>query len=109
MRGVDFLSTPFAYSGINDAHNCFDGPYYIERDRYQGYRGRVRIQTRAEELRHVLQTSGKYMHPWYVNLNELPESVLNPITAHKSGSVLLSVSARFGCGHLQLHELVRPG
>jgi S-adenosylmethionine:tRNA ribosyltransferase-isomerase len=72
----------------------FDGPYYIERDRYQGYRGRVRIRARAEELRHVLQTSGKYMHPWYVNLNELPESILNPITAHKSGSVLLSEPAR---------------
>jgi S-adenosylmethionine:tRNA-ribosyltransferase-isomerase (queuine synthetase) len=46
----------------------FDGPYYIERGRYQGYRGRVRIQASAEELRHVLETSGKYMHPWYVNL-----------------------------------------
>ena len=49
----------------------FDGPYYIERDRYQGYRGRVRIQARADALRHVLQTKGRYMHPWYVNLNEL--------------------------------------
>jgi S-adenosylmethionine:tRNA ribosyltransferase-isomerase len=72
----------------------FDAPYYLERDRYQGYRGRVRIQARAEELRHVLQASGMYMHSWYVNLNELPESILNPITAHKSGSVLLSEPAR---------------
>jgi S-adenosylmethionine:tRNA ribosyltransferase-isomerase len=72
----------------------FDAPYYIKRDRYQGYRGRVRIQASAEELQQVLQTSGKYMHPWYVNLNELPESILNPITAPKSGSVLLSEPAR---------------
>jgi len=72
----------------------FDGSYYIERDRYQGYRGRVRIQARADALRHVLQTRGRYMHPWYVNLNELPESILNPITAHKPGSVLLSEPAR---------------
>jgi len=72
----------------------FDAPYYIERDRYQGYRGRVRIQARADQLRHVLQTSGMYMHPWYVNLNELPESILNPTTTHKSGSVLLSEPAR---------------
>jgi S-adenosylmethionine:tRNA ribosyltransferase-isomerase len=72
----------------------FDAPYYIERDRYQGYRGRVRIQAHADQLRHLLQTSGMYMHPWYVNLNELPESILNPITAHKSGSVLLSEPAR---------------
>ena len=72
----------------------FDGPYYIERDRYQGYRGRVRIRASAERLRQVLQSSGKYMHPWYVDLNQLPESVLNPITALKSGSVLLSEPAR---------------
>jgi S-adenosylmethionine:tRNA ribosyltransferase-isomerase len=72
----------------------FDGSYYIERGRYQGYRGRVRIQASPEVLRHVLETSGKYMHPWYVNLNELPESILNPITALKPGSVLLSEPAR---------------
>jgi S-adenosylmethionine:tRNA ribosyltransferase-isomerase len=72
----------------------FDAPYYIERDRYHGYRGLVRIQASAEELQQLLQTSGKYMHPWYINLNELPESILNPITALKSGSVLLSEPAR---------------
>jgi S-adenosylmethionine:tRNA ribosyltransferase-isomerase len=72
----------------------FDAPYYIERDRYQGYRGRVRIEAPAQELRRALQTGGRYMHPWYVNLNELPESFLNPITALKSGSVLLSEPAR---------------
>ena len=72
----------------------FDAPYYLERDRYQGYRGLVRLEVSAEDLRHVLQTSGKYMHPWYVNLNELPESILNPITSTKPGSVLLSEPAR---------------
>ena len=34
------------------------------------------------------------MHPWYVDLNELPESTLNPITSSKPGSVLLSEPAR---------------
>ena len=72
----------------------FDGPYYLERDRYQGYRGLVRIEASAEGLRNVLQSSGKYMHPWYVDLNELPESTLNPITSSKPGSVLLSEPAR---------------
>jgi S-adenosylmethionine:tRNA ribosyltransferase-isomerase len=72
----------------------FDGPYYIERDRYQGYRGLVRIHANEEQLRQVLQTSGKYMHPWYIDLNELPETMLNPLTSTKAGSVLLSEPAR---------------
>jgi S-adenosylmethionine:tRNA ribosyltransferase-isomerase len=72
----------------------FDAPYYIERDRYRGYRGRVRIEASAEELRRALQASGAYMHPWYVNLNDLPESALDPLTARKPGSVLLSEPAR---------------
>jgi S-adenosylmethionine:tRNA-ribosyltransferase-isomerase (queuine synthetase) len=72
----------------------FDGAYYIERNRYHGYRGLARIQASAENLRRVLQTSGKYMHPWYVDLNQLPESMLNPLTSSKLGSVLLSEPAR---------------
>jgi S-adenosylmethionine:tRNA ribosyltransferase-isomerase len=34
------------------------------------------------------------MHPWYANLNELPEHVLNPATTTRLGSVLLSEPAR---------------
>jgi S-adenosylmethionine:tRNA ribosyltransferase-isomerase len=72
----------------------FDGAYWIEKNRYCGYRGLVQIDQSDDQLRQLINQTGKYMHPWYTNLNELPESDLNPVIAKRGGSVLIAEPSR---------------
>jgi len=72
----------------------FESPYWIREDYYDGYRGVIRIDQSEEELRAVLQDHGKYMHPWYTNINALSGEQLNPVVTTKTGGVLLSEPAR---------------
>lgn len=72
----------------------FDGGYWIEKDRYKGFRALAKINIDASELRATLDKYGKLMHPWYANLNNMPKSILNPITSSKTGGVLVSEPAR---------------
>ena len=72
----------------------FDGAYWLERNRYQGYRGRIKINLDQAGLRAVLNARGLYMHPWYTDINELPEDILNPSTTTLGGGALLSEPSR---------------
>ncbi len=72
----------------------FDGGYWVEKDRYEGFRGLVKVDVDANILREVLSEKGKLMHPWYADLNKMNKSMLNPITSSKAGSVLLSEPGR---------------
>jgi S-adenosylmethionine:tRNA-ribosyltransferase-isomerase (queuine synthetase) len=72
----------------------FDGPYWIEKNRYHGYRGMVEIALSPEALRRELNARGSYMHPWYTNLNDLPEETLNPAGVTSATAALLAEPAR---------------
>ena len=72
----------------------FDGPYWIEKNRYRGYRGVVEISVDPQALRAVLDSRGSYMHPWYTNLNDLPEETLNPVGITCATAALLAEPAR---------------
>lgn len=72
----------------------FDGSYWVVKDKYKGYRGLVQIDVHAGELRSILDTHGKLMHPWYAELNKMPKYLLNPIMAKRTGGILLSEPAR---------------
>lgn len=72
----------------------FDGPYWIERNRYRGYRGIVEISLDSHALRRELDARGSYMHPWYTNLNDLPEESLNPPGVTQATAALLAEPAR---------------
>ncbi len=72
----------------------FDGGYWVERDKYDGYRGLARIDQSPGLVRRLLDSKGTYMHPWYANLNTLDRSRLNPAMTRKAGGVLLSEPSR---------------
>jgi S-adenosylmethionine:tRNA ribosyltransferase-isomerase len=72
----------------------FDGPYWIEKNRYHGYRGLVEISVGPKTLRAELDARGSYMHPWYTNLNDLPEETLNPAGITSATAALLAEPAR---------------
>ncbi|MFJ9753135.1 S-adenosylmethionine:tRNA ribosyltransferase-isomerase [Streptomyces chartreusis] len=77
-----------------DRISDFDAENWIEKDKYRRYRAVVRISTDSEGLREALDSSGRYMYPWYTNHDEIDEQDLNPITTRRLGSVLVSESAR---------------
>jgi S-adenosylmethionine:tRNA ribosyltransferase-isomerase len=72
----------------------FDGPYWIEKGRYTGYRGRVRIEQPTQTLYAVLNAVGLLMHPWYTDLNRLAREKLNPETTVFNNAVHVSEPAR---------------
>ena len=72
----------------------FESPYWIREDYYDGYRGVIHIDQSDEDLRAALDNRGKYMHPWYTNINALNGEQLNPVTTTRTGGVLLSEPAR---------------
>ncbi|WP_438868229.1 S-adenosylmethionine:tRNA ribosyltransferase-isomerase [Pseudomonas sp. L1(2025)] len=72
----------------------FDGPYWIERDRYVGFRGLVTIEQSPAELAEVLAGRGKLMHPWYTDLNKLDVKKLNPENTVINNAVHVSEPAR---------------
>lgn len=81
---------------VVDPHRIseFDAHYWIEKDRYQGYRGLIRISATHGELRRALEGEGKFMYPWYTNLDRLEKGDLYPITTQRLGAVLISEPAR---------------
>ncbi len=72
----------------------FDGGYWVEKDRYKGFRGFVEINVDEVSLRKLLNKQGKLMHPWYADLNNLKVTKLNPYMSSRTGSVLLSEPSR---------------
>lgn len=72
----------------------FDAAFWLERDRYKGYRGVVHIDQATHELSTVLSGQGTLMHPWYINLNDLDPHLLNPPYVRKRAAVLISEPAR---------------
>ncbi len=72
----------------------FDGPYWIEKNRYRGYRGLIEVSLTPEVLRRELDARGSYMHPWYTNLNDLPEETLNPAGVTSATAALLAEPSR---------------
>lgn len=72
----------------------FDGGYWVERDKFDGYRGLAHVDQSPELVRQLLDSDGTYMHPWYADLNALDRSRLNPTMTRKSGGVLLSEPSR---------------
>lgn len=72
----------------------FDGPYWIERDKYVGFRGLVTIEQSPDELAEVLSGRGKLMHPWYTDLNTLDVKKLNPENTTINNAVHVSEPAR---------------
>ncbi len=72
----------------------FDGPYWIEKNRYHGYRGLIEISLTPAALRRELDARGSYMHPWYTNLNDLPEESLNPAGVTSATAALLAEPSR---------------
>nr|VFJ96762.1 MAG: S-adenosylmethionine:tRNA ribosyltransferase-isomerase [Candidatus Kentron sp. H]VFJ97835.1 MAG: S-adenosylmethionine:tRNA ribosyltransferase-isomerase [Candidatus Kentron sp. H]VFK03270.1 MAG: S-adenosylmethionine:tRNA ribosyltransferase-isomerase [Candidatus Kentron sp. H] len=72
----------------------FDGGYWIKRNTYQAYRGKVKIDHDEPALRALLEQSGKYMHPWYNDLNSYSPEQLNPVITEKTGAALLSEPSR---------------
>jgi S-adenosylmethionine:tRNA ribosyltransferase-isomerase len=72
----------------------FDGGYWIQRHKFKGYRGSIRVDQHPDSIRKLLDRYGKYMHPWYADINELPEESLNPEITNKKGAVLLSEPSR---------------
>jgi len=72
----------------------FDGPYWIEKDKYIGYRGLVEIDQDPSQLAKQLNNHGLLMHPWYSDLNKLPTRSLNPHTTTINNAVHVSEPAR---------------
>ncbi|NEA36912.1 S-adenosylmethionine:tRNA ribosyltransferase-isomerase [Streptomyces sp. SID13031] len=72
----------------------FDAQYWIERDRYHGYRALIRCAATKDQLRQSLDVHGAFMYPWYTNHEHLAEDELNPITTRRLGAVLVSEPAR---------------
>lgn len=84
----------------------FDGSYWIEKDRYQGYRGRLKLDP-GQDLQAALTRSGKLMHPWYADLNQLEIEKLNQFTS-KNTSVHPSEPARRITGAMR-HQFAARG
>lgn len=72
----------------------FDGGYWVEHNKYKGYRAIIQISEDIDFLKNELHLNGLYMHPWYADLNSMDESLLNPVTSKVLGSVLLSEPSR---------------
>ncbi|MDD2476764.1 MAG: S-adenosylmethionine:tRNA ribosyltransferase-isomerase [Dysgonamonadaceae bacterium] len=72
----------------------FDGGYWVEKDRYKGFRGLVEISCDTTTLMNELNQNGDLIYPWYANLDQLPKKILNPITSEKTGGILVSEPAR---------------
>lgn len=72
----------------------FDGGYWVEHNKYKGYRALIEISEDIDFLKRELQLNGLYMHPWYADLNSMDEKLLNPVTSKVLGSVLLSEPSR---------------
>lgn len=93
--GNDIKFTDCAMTGkILNKTGEFDGGYWVEHNRYKGYRALVEITEDIDFLRKELKQKGLYMHPWYADLNSMDESLLNPVTSNTLGSVLLSEPSR---------------
>lgn len=92
--GFDFETVDGIKGTIVKKTLDFDGGYWVEKDRYKGLRGIVKINVDAVKLRESLNRHGKLMHPWYANINNMPRNLLNPPTSPKEGGVLLSEPAR---------------
>jgi S-adenosylmethionine:tRNA ribosyltransferase-isomerase len=73
---------------------AFDGSYWLERNRYAGYRGVVAIDVTPEELQQLLEQHGEFMYPWYTDLDQLPQETLNPAFASRPGGALVSEPSR---------------
>ena len=56
----------------------FDAGNWIEKDKYSGYRGLVRLHADEAFLRDRLNRHGKYMHPAYSRW-EMDPVTLNPL------------------------------
>lgn len=72
----------------------FDGSYWLQKDRYVGYRGVVELTDGAKDLRAAINEAGLLMHPWYADLHELEKDALNPSNVAHSNAVLVSEPAR---------------
>jgi S-adenosylmethionine:tRNA ribosyltransferase-isomerase len=72
----------------------FDGGYWVEKDRFQGWRGEVIIHAPAPAIRAALADQGKLMHPWYADLNALDPALVNPETTASTAGALVSEPAR---------------
>ncbi len=56
----------------------FDASYWVEKNRYSGYRGIVELDQSPIELREILDRTGMLMTPWYTDLNVLLPEDINP-------------------------------
>jgi S-adenosylmethionine:tRNA ribosyltransferase-isomerase len=84
----------------------FDGSYWLEKDKYRGYRGRAKLHQDVATLERTLGTSGLLMHPWYADLNKLDIKKLNPLTT-KNRAIHPSEPARRLTGAMRAKFLTR--
>lgn len=92
--GAVILADGRVHGEILGKTSDFDGPYWIERGRYRGFRGTARFARPAAEIREHIVRAGLLMHPWYTDLNALPAGELNPFLTTRNDAVHVSEPAR---------------
>jgi S-adenosylmethionine:tRNA ribosyltransferase-isomerase len=94
QSGSFSLAKGAATGRIDRKTGDFEAGYWVERGQFRGYRGLATMKQPPADLRRLLRTEGKLMHPWYTDLNKLDTGLLNPSFATTPGSVCPSLPSR---------------